>query len=174
MRTTQLIVALAFVLISAGCIVAPLPVSAPVDALIVDADDDRPIAGAAVVHFVCDVHDFHCHHGRLVRTESSADGRVRIPRRWRWGLWIAAPGGLPVPNHFVAIWAPGYSPFVFSQYEDPLEHAIERIGVSRPDVAAELKALPDATLSSDPTLNPPAQLIGGRIRLHKSESPSAR
>lgn len=161
------IAVLAFVVLGQGCIVAPLPVSAPVEVSVVDAETDAPIVGAAVVYFVCDIHDFACSQGRLVRTESGPKGRVSIPRRWRWGLWIAAPGGLPVPNHFVAIGAPGYSPFVFSQYDDSLARVIARIGVTRPEIAAELQALPPATVSSDPSLNSASQLIGGKIRLRK-------
>ena len=168
MNDTRLIVALALVLTCQGCIVAPLPVSASLDVSIIDADSGAPISGATVVYFVCDVHDFRCDHGRLVRTTASSSGKVKIPRRWQWGLWIAAPGGLPVPNHFIAIWAPGYSPFMFSQYDDPLERVIARIGATRPDVAEELKALPATNSSSDRSLNPPRELTGGKIRLRRA------
>jgi hypothetical protein len=163
----RLIVALALILTCQGCIVAPLQVAAALDVSIIDADSGAPIGGANVVYFVCDIHDFACDRGRLVRTTASSSGKVKIPGQRQWGLWIAAPGGLPVPNHFIAIWAPGYSPFVFSQYDDSLERVITRIGATRPDVAEELKAFP-ANLSSDPTLNSRRQLNGGKIRLRKS------
>ena len=167
MRNARPFVLLGIALVCQGCIVAPLPISAPLDITIVDASSGLPIPGAVVVHYVCDVHEFSCRNARLVRTTSSAGGRVEIPRRWRWGLWIAAPGGLPVPNHFIAVWAPGYSPFMFSQYDDPLERVIERIRATRPDVAEELKTLP-APSSSDPSLNPPGEFRGGRLRLRRS------
>jgi hypothetical protein len=163
----RMIATLALVLICQGCIVAPLPVSSPLDVSVVDAETGAPIARAAVVYFVCDIHDFDCSEGRLVRTESGPGGKVTIPRRWRWGLWIAAPGGLPVPNHFIAIQAPGYAPFVFSQYEDSLERVIARIGVTRPDVAAELRTLPAGSSSSDRSINASSELIGGKIRLRR-------
>ena len=150
-----------------GCLIAPLPVASPLRVRIVDAGANLPIAGATVIYFVCDIHDFECKHAILVQTASTNTGAVTIHRRWRWGLWIPAPGGLPVPNHFIAIWAPGYSAFVFSEYGDTVERVIERITVIRPDIAEELKSLPAERSSVDPSRTAYKQLVDGTIRLQK-------
>src|SRR5688500_17007192 len=93
----------------------------PLHVTVVDAQTGRPIPNATVIHMACDVHDSRCERARLVRTSSSEKGTVRISGRREWGPWGPAPGALPVPNHFIAIWADGYSAYVFAQYGDTVE-----------------------------------------------------
>src|SRR5438876_4471902 len=104
-----------------GCIIAPLRVAETLDVKVVDAQNGALIQGAKVIYFVCDIHDFQCKHATIVRTTSNESGDLKIEGHRKWGVWIPAPGGLPVPNHFIAIWAPGYSAFVFGQYGDTVE-----------------------------------------------------
>ena len=160
-------VALACVLLLSGCI-SRLQIAAPLDVTVVDADDGAPIPGAEAIYLVCDVHDFDCDHAILEQPTTDESGAVKISGRRQWGVWFPAPGGLPVPNHFIAIWARGYSAFVFSQYDDTLESMRKK--VRRQDVSDALESIPSDQSSSDPSLNPREQLTGGKIRLRKSAS----
>jgi len=157
---------LALLLSFQGCIIAPLRVAETLDVKVVDAQNGAPIQGAKAIYFVCDIHDFECKHATIVRTVSNESGDLKIEGRRKWGVWIPAPGGLPVPNHFIAIWALGYSAFVFGQYGDTVE-SIKRT-VQRQDVIEAFDSIPSDQLSSDPSLNPKEELIGGKIRLRKS------
>ena len=135
------------------------------DVTVIDAQSAVLIPHATVIYFVCDVHDFECRHATLVRTDSSAQGHLRLDGRREWGVWLPAPGGLPVPNHFIAIWAPGYSAFIFAQYGDTIESLRRR--APRPDLLEALESIPVDRSSSDPSLDPRQELQGGRIRLRK-------
>jgi hypothetical protein len=157
---------LGFALSLHGCIVAPLRVAETLDVTVVDADNGAPIPGAMVIYFVCDIHDFRCEHAALKQTTANERGAVKIEGRRQWGVWIPGPGGLPVPNHFIAIWARGYSAFVFGEYGDTVESI--KTKVPRHDVFDALDSIPSDRLSSDPSLNPKEELIGGRIRLRRS------
>jgi len=150
-------------LILSGCFVWPMKVAYELEVTVVDAKTERPIPGAQVVYLACDVHDFDCSHARLIRTVGDKEGVVDIAGKRRWGIWIPAPGGLPVPDHLVAIWAPGYSAFVHSQYGDSPERRREE--TLRQDIKEALKAIPAERSSSDESLNPKTQLIGGKIKL---------
>src|SRR5262245_22767438 len=160
-----LFLVLALLLSCQGCFVAPLRVANTLDVTIVDAQNSTPIPDATAVYFVCDIHDFQCRHATLVRAASNAHGNLKIRGRREWGVWFPAPGGLPVPNHFIAIWAPGYSAFVFGQYRDTVDSI--RRHVPRQDLLEALDSIPSDQSSSDPSLNPKEQLHGGKIRLRK-------
>ena len=159
------VLALGLLLSVQGCFVAPLRVAETLDVTVVDAENGAPIRDATAVYFVCDIHDFQCRHATLLRTTSNARGDLKIRGRREWGVWFPAPGGLPVPNHFIAIWAPGYSAFVFGQYRDTVESIRHR--VPRQDVLEALDSIPSDRSSSDPSLNPKEELRGGKIRLRK-------
>jgi hypothetical protein len=107
--------------------VAPLRIAEPLDVTVVDAESGAPIPGATTLYFVCDIHDFDFSAARFERRTSNEKGKVKIHGHRKWGVWFPAPGGLPVPNHFIAIWAPGYSAFVFSQYDETVEDLKTRI-----------------------------------------------
>jgi hypothetical protein len=151
-------------LLASGCFF-PLRVMHSLELTVVDAQSAAPIPNASVVYLACDVHDSRCEYAGLVRTTSSAKGAVSIGARREWGPWGPAPGALPVPNHFIAIWAPGYSAFVFAQYGDTVES--RRRYVERTDILEALDAIPRDHASSDPSLNPRRELGGGKIRLRK-------
>ena len=149
----------------AGCFVAPLRVMEPLEVTVIDAETGSPIPNAEIVYLACDVHNRQCSHAHLVRTASSNSGVITIDERRKWGTWFPAPGGLPVPNHLIAIWAPGYSAYVFAQYGDTVES--RKRGITRADILDALNAIPKDQSSSEPLLNPVKNLNGGKIRLKR-------
>ena len=161
--TLKAMLTIGLVLSFQGCFVAPLRVADNLDVTVVDAQSSLPIPQATLVYLVCDVHDIECRHAILARASSSEGGRLRVCGRREWGPWVPAPGGLPVPNHFVAIWAPGYSAFVFGQYDRTVESKKRLVGCQ--DVLDALNLIPGDRSSSDPLLNPKQELHGGKIRL---------
>lgn len=100
-----------------GCMYGTIYLAKPLDVVVVDAETEEPIQGASVVYLVCDLPDYGCSRCRLIRTISNEKGEIKIEGESRTGIWLVAPGGLPVPDHLIAIWADGYSAFVFIQYK---------------------------------------------------------
>jgi hypothetical protein len=96
-----------------------------------------------------------------------ADGTVAIYGRRKWGFWVPVPGGIPVPNHFIAIWAPGYSAFAYGQYGDSVESRKREI--RRTDILDALSEIPVDQSSSASSLNPTQELEGGKIRLRRQQ-----
>ncbi|MEW6002833.1 MAG: hypothetical protein AB1638_09345 [Nitrospirota bacterium] len=138
----------------------------------VDAETEKSIAGASVVYLVCDLHDYGCSRGKLIRTTSNEKGEVKIEGETKSGTWALAPGGLPVPSHLIAIWAPRYSAFVFIQYKSADAHIDELLerkkkSVKRTDILKALQEIPEDKASSDERLNTKEELTGGKIRLLK-------
>jgi hypothetical protein len=167
MRSAGIAIVTSAAILVCGCVVAPLSVMEPLRVTVSDAMTDAPISNASVVYIVCDIHNFDCANAKLVRAVSAADGRVDIEGQRKWGVWIPAPGGLPVPNHFVAIWAPGYSAFLFSQYGDTLEDLKRKY--KRSDILEALDLIPIDPSSSDPSFIPKRDLSGGKIRLMRAQ-----
>ena len=165
MRRLKVLLTIGLLVFLQGCFVAPLRVAETLDVTVVDAQTALPIPHVTVVYLVCDIHDIQCRHAILVRTSSSERGDLKVGGRREWGPWFPAPGGLPIPNHFIAIWAPGYSAFVFGQYDRTVESKKEL--VERQDVLDALDSIPNDRSSSDPLLNPRRELHGGKIRLRK-------
>lgn len=148
-----------------GCLIWPLKVAEVLDVEVIDATSGTPVPYAEVVYVACDVHDFSCRKAKLVRTKANDKGQIDIDSTRRWGVWIPAPGGLPVPNHLIAIWAPGYSPFVFSQYEDTIASRIS--STKREDIIRALQEIPSDQTMNDESLTPRSELIGGKIKLKR-------
>ncbi len=126
-----------------GCTVALFPavIVAPIDLKVVDADTGDPINDAVVLRIVCDIHNFRdCTNGMVDRARTDKNGSAKIPDKRKWGIWSAALGGLPVPNHLIAIWKEGYSAFVFSQYENSDEYLL--LVCTREDVVEAIKEIP--------------------------------
>jgi hypothetical protein len=153
-----------FVFVLSGCFF-PWRVMEPLEFTVIDAATEAPIPGARVVYLSCDVHDFGCHHAHLVKANSSADGSVVLPGRREWALLVPVPGNLPVPNHFVAVWAPSYSAYAYGQYGDRV--ASRTRGVTRQDILEAFAEIPNDQSSSDTSLNPSRELDGGKIRLRR-------
>lgn len=157
-----------------GCIPIhdTIRVAEPLEVIVVDAETEKPIPAASVVYLVCDLHDYGCSRGKLIRTTSDEKGEVKIEGETKTGIVFPRPGGLPVPNHLIAIWSPGYSAFVFIQYKSadaPIDELLERKkkSVTRTDILKALQEIPEDKASSDEQLNPKKELIGGKIRLLK-------
>ena len=149
-----------------GCFIWPLKVAEELDVQVIDAKTNDPISNADVVYLACDVHDFGtCSHARLVRTKASDSGSVQISSKRRWGIWLPAPGGMPAPNHLIAIWAPGYKAFVFSQYGNSVAKTMG--DTKRQDIIEALGEVPSEQSLNDESLNPRSELVGGKIRLIK-------
>ena len=149
-----------------GCLIWPLKVAEEVGVQVIDANTEDPISNADVVYLACDAHDLgRCSHGRLIRTKSTDSGNVEISSKRRWGIWLPAPGGLPAPNHLIAIWAPGYTAFVFSQYGESVANRMQ--STKRQDIIEALAEIPPHQCLNDGLPNPRSELIGGKIRLVK-------
>lgn len=156
-----------------GCMPTTVRLANPLEVIVVDAETEKPVVGASVVYIVCDLHDYGCSRGKLIRTTSNEKGEVKIQGETKTGTWVLAPGGLPVPDHLIAIWAPGYSAFVFIQYKSADLDINERIkrekeAIKRADILKALQEIPEDKASSDEQLNPKEELIGGKIRLLKA------
>lgn len=158
-----------------GCIYGTVRVAEPLDVIVVDAETKEPISGASVVYLVCDLHDYGCSRGKLIRTTSNEKGEIKIEDETKTGIWLLFPGGLPAPDHLIAIWADGYSAFVFIQYGgcaapiDELDELLEikKKRITKTDILKALDEIPEDKASSDERLNPKKELIGGKIRLLK-------
>ncbi|MBK7419787.1 MAG: hypothetical protein WAU44_09055 [Nitrospira sp.] len=148
-----------------GCI-WPLPVAHELNVQVTDAFSSQPIPKAQVVYLACHVHDYDCSNGHLVRTETTEEGKIHISQTYGWGPWFPAAGGLPAPNHLIAIWAQGYSAFVFTQYGDSVSQRLN--DTKRGDVRSALQEIPDDRIVNDELLNPRAEFIGGKIKLRSN------
>lgn len=155
------IISLLFLL--TGC-AYPARIVMPLETRVVDAETGAPIEKATVLRVVCDIHDYRCKHGYTDRGETKSNGEIHLQGMRRWGLWIPAPGGLPVPNHQIAIWKAGYEAFVFSQYGD-IEEIKSR--TERADLQAALQEIPQVRKSYSPDDNPNKLFDNGRIELLK-------
>lgn len=145
-----------------GCI-WPLPVAQELDVQVIDAESNKPIPKAEVVYLACHVHDHECKEGHLVRTKTTDEGKVHISKLYGWGPWLPAAGGLPAPNHIIAIWAEGYSAFVFTQYGESVEQ--RQNDTKREDIRSALQEIPDVRIINDEYLNPREEFIGGKVKL---------
>lgn len=133
-------------------------VAEPLDVIVIDAETKEPIPGASVVYLVCDLHDYGCNKGKLIQTTSNEKGEVKIEGETKTGTWVLAPGAMPVPSHLIAIWASGYSAFVFIQYKSadaPIAELLERKkkSIERRDILEALHEIPEDKASSDERLN---------------------
>lgn len=150
-----------FALSLGACFPYPAQVVERLQVRVVDALTGQPLGSVNYLRIVCDVHDMACHHA-LINTGRSADGHITLPGRRDWGPWTPVPGGLPVPNHQIAIWKPGYEAFVFSQYDDDIDRFADI--AQNPAITRAVAAIPAQReyLHSDA---PGPILQGGVIRL---------
>jgi len=156
---------LALLPLLAGC-PYPAQVIMPLTTQVVDAESGAPIEGAQVLRIVCDVHDMQCKKAKMDRGQSDKNGNIKMRGERKWGVWFPAPGGVPAPNHRIAIWKTGYQAFVFSQYgsidniksfttREDLKKAVQEVPIERKEYGVEAK--PEEIFS------------GGKIRLFRAE-----
>lgn len=166
----KFLIVLALLPLLTGC---PYPARTvmPLNSRVFDAETGQPIERAEVLRVVCDIHDFGCKRGYIDKTETNKDGIIELDGKRTWGLWIPAPGGLPVPDHKIAIWKAGYEVFVFSQYGD-FERFFNYIQSSsdREDLKMALKEVPVDRKYYSPDDNPRALFEDGKIKLYKTKT----
>lgn len=149
----------------AGCFPYHARVVMPLRTQVVDAGTGLPISGAKVLRVMCDIHDFTCSNATVDRGETDQQGRIDLPGKRKWQLVIPLPGGLPTPNHQIAIWKPGYVAFVFSQYGDV--DLLSRRGCERQDLLAALHEIPAERRVYTSKDQPEQLLLDGRIALER-------
>jgi hypothetical protein len=142
----------------------------PLKARVVDFDTGEPVVDATVLRIVCDVHDFLCSRAKLDRGKTDRNGSIEMAGERRWGAMVPAPGGIPLPNHRVAIWKKGYAAFVFSQYG-----SIEDVRLGkRADLIEAIGEIPKERRERTGQDDPERFFASGKIELHrivtKSES----
>jgi hypothetical protein len=148
-----------------GC-VYPARIKMPIRTQVVDAETGQPIAGARLLQIVCDVHDFGCTHAEVDCAQSNQEGFLEVSGKRQWGFWFPAPGGLPVPNHQVAIWKDGYYAFVFSQYGDFEDFQALRTK-KRQDLAHAIAEIPTPRKQYFPNDEPEWMFSDGQIKLYR-------
>jgi hypothetical protein len=162
----RLLAGIALLTLLAGCVVIyPARIVMPLNTRVVDAESDNPIEGAQVLRIVCDVHDTRCRNGRVDRGETDSTGNIKMSGDRKWGVWAAGPGGIPVPNHQIAIWKEGYYAFVFSQYGQ-IEHIKEF--TERDDIIEAIDAIPADRKEHGALDDPDKMFSGGKIKLQKT------
>ncbi len=146
-----------------GCFVAPLRVAMPLHVKVEDADTGNPIPDAKVLYIASDIHDYLCKEDRVIRTKADDKGQVDISGKWKFGIWIIVPGGLPAPQHIVSISAPSYSSYVFGRYEEMKSR--KKLCDSHSDILEALAEIPQDNVTNDSTLIPDSELNGKIIKL---------
>jgi len=136
----------------------------PLETQVVDAGTGTPIGGASVLRIVCDIHDRKCTNGQLEKSETDKDGKIKLKGKRQWGLWFPAPGGLPAPNHQIAIWKPGYQAFAFSQYGD-INDLLS--WTDREDLKKAIQEVPKERKNLTPNDNPENMFENGKVKLQR-------
>lgn len=160
MKTT-----LAFFLLTtvSGCAL-PLKVAQTMDTTVIDSTTLEPIANAQYFRIVCDLHDYDCSSAYIERGFTSNDGKIDLGSKRKWSIWFPAPGGLPVPNHQIAIWASGYTALLFSQYNQDIERFRQQI--EREDINRLINEVPENRKYLD-SEEANRAFLGGIIKLKK-------
>jgi hypothetical protein len=170
-RRLKLSLALAGIVIGStslsSCFVAPLRVAMPLHITVEDADTGAPVQDAKVLYIASDIHDYFCKEGRVVHTKTNINGQVDISGKWKFGIWVIAPGGLPAPQHIVAISAEGYSTYLFGQYE--FMKSRQKSCDIQSDIVKALTEIPQDNVVRDSRQMPDSELNGSRIKLNKSK-----
>ncbi len=135
----------------------------PLRVTVQDADTGSPIPDATIIYIASDIHDYLCKEGRVIRTRTDSGGKVDISGKWRFGVWLIAPGGLPMPQHIVAISAPGYSTYLFGRY-DEMKSGKRRCH-SHSDIVEALAEIPQENVIRDSRPMSVSQLNGEIIKL---------
>jgi hypothetical protein len=161
----KILIGIALLSLLTGCVLFfPARIVMPLNTTVVDAETGNPVESAKVLRIVCDIHDRSCTHARMDWGQTDQNGVVKASGDRKWGLWVPAPGGLPVPNHQIAIWKEGYYAFVFSQYGN-IDDIKER--TSRPDIMDAISAIPKDRRQCDADDRPDEMFSGGEVKLYK-------
>lgn len=153
----------------AGCIIYPMQVVTPLETTVVDAKTGIPIEGAQVLRVVCDIHDYGCNRGKIDIGQTNKEGEIEISGKRQWGIWILGPGGLPVPNHQIAIWKDGYYVFVFSQYGNNIDRFKRRLqsqGGNSQMIMDAINEIPQERKYIKNNRKASSMLTGGKVLLY--------
>lgn len=151
-----------------GCVlIYPARIVMPLQTKVVDSRSGKPIENAKVLRIVCDVHDYRCSRGRVDKLETDSDGIVKASGDRKWGAYIPAPGGMPAPNHHIAVWKDGYYAFVFSQYGN-IDDIKDR--TDRQDIIDAIEEIPGERKESTVYDDPEKMFLGGEVKLYRIEA----
>ena len=159
------VILIPLILLHSGCLIFPMKVVLPLTTITIDAETEEPIFGASVLRIVCDMHDFDCSNAYMDLGSTNKNGLINLPGKRKWGIWILAPGGLPAPNHHIAIWKKGYSAFVFTQYDDHFEKS--NFSMNRQDIQEAINKIPIERRYMNEDQSPNELFDGGKIRLFR-------
>jgi len=163
MKMKKIILLLVLFPLLTGC-PYPARVIMPLETQVLDAENGSPIEGAQVLRIVCDVHDMRCAKGKVERGQTDKNGKIEMNGERKWGVWFPAPGGIPAPNHRIAIWKTGYQAFVFSQYGD-INDILS--WTDREDLKKAVKEVPKERKTNTPSDNPEQMFERGKIKLQR-------
>ena len=138
----------------------------PLKTRVIDSETDQPVSGAKVLRIVCDVHDFDCNDAYMDTGATNRNGEIELDGKRKWGVWMPVPGGLPAPNHQIAIWKEGYQAFVFSAYDGDITKFEET--VRRADIRKAIKEIPKERNLLGEGQDPNQLFSGGEIKLYKA------
>jgi hypothetical protein len=150
-----------------GCFVFPLRTIEPLKITVIDASTGTPIEGAIVLRLVCDIHNRDCNNAFIDMNVTNDKGIICLSGKRDFGPWMAAPGGLPVPNHQIAIWKEGYSAFVFSQYDNDIDRFSAR--TRNKNIIEAVRKIPKERKYLSLETNPYSVFDNGIIKLYRLE-----
>ncbi len=167
MNKINLILLIAISLTLTGCIfIYPIRVVEPLTATVIDANTGTPIEGATVLRIVCDLHDSGCKYAFIEKTTTNEKGLIDIDGDRDWGPWAAVPGGLPAPNHQIAIWKQGYYAFIFSQYNKDI-YDFTLMNKNNKKILKAISEIPKEKKYLSEDINPYDVFNNVIIKLHK-------
>ena len=148
-----------------GCFVFPLKTVEPLSTTVVDSESGKPIAGAVVLRIVCGIHDFSCKNASIEKKFTNNKGMIYLGSKREWGPWFPAPGGLPVPNHQIAIWKEGYSAFIFLQYNNDIDQFAAHVKSN--DIREAIREIPKERKYLSENIDPSTIFVNGKVELYK-------
>ena len=152
----------------AGCFVFPLRTIEPLKVRVIDASTGTPIAGAIVLRVVCDIHDRDCKNAFIDMNKTNVTGFIRLCGKRNFGSWVAAPGGMPAPNHQIAIWKEGYSAFVFSQFDNDIDKFTSK--TSNKTIIEAVSKIPKERRYLSLDTDPNSVFYNGKIKLYRIDN----
>lgn len=136
----------------------------PLETQVVDAESGASIEGAQVLRIVCDIHDMKCARGKIDKEQTDRNGKIEMKGERKWGIWFPAPGGIPAPNHRIAIWKTGYQAFAFSQYGE-INDLLS--WTNREDLKKAIQEVPKERKNYTPDANPEQMFENGKVKLQR-------
>ena len=159
------IVPYVFFLALSGCAIYPMQTIMPLESKVVDSETGKPLHNIQYIRIVCDIHDFDCSGASLEEGIAQNGSKFELDNERRWGLYVFVPGGLPVPNHQIAIWKKGYKAVVFSQYDGNIDQFASK--AERLDIREAINKIPKQRVYITKYDDPNEIFGGGIIKLER-------